>query len=79
MPLAHAQDNVNQVVGIKILPLPDNRVRMIFQFNKPLKQKPANFTMKKPAALVFDFLHASQDLPSDMLHKLVNVGVLKKY
>lgn len=69
----------NELVGMKILPLPDNRVRVIFQFKSPLKKKPASFVMKKPAKLVFDFLSMTEGLASSELQKAVSVGVLRKY
>ena len=78
-PFASAQATTNQVVGVKVLPLPDNRVRLIFQFTKKLKFKPASFVMKKPAMLVFDFLNMGLDVPSDNANKKVNIGVLDRY
>ena len=71
--------DVNQLIGVKVLPLPDNRVRLIFQFQSPLTHKPTGFVMKKPAMLVFDFINTAQKLPSDKTSAKVRVGVLNNY
>lgn len=76
--IANAQQT-NNVIGVKVLPLPDERVRLIFQFDKPLTQKPSDFQMKKPAKLVFDFVGIGKSMPEEFLNKLVNVGVLERY
>lgn len=77
--LANASASTNHLVGIKALPLPDNRVRLIFQFSSPLKQKPTSFTMKKPAMLVFDFLSVNKKIDGSLSNAKVGVGVLSKY
>lgn len=79
MPFVYAQTTANQLVGVKALPLPDNRVRLIFQFTKKLESKPASFTMKQPAKLVFDFLNSDQSLAAADLNKIVKVGALDGY
>ena len=71
--------NKNEVVGIKVLPLPDNRVRLVFQFQNPLKRKPASFVMKDPAKIIFDFMQVKDGLPSDKRQNKIDIGVLKQY
>lgn len=79
LPFAQAKAITNDMVEVKVLPLPDNRVRLIYQFSQPLTQKPAGFVMKNPAMLVFDFVNSMQKLPLDAVSKKINIGVLKGY
>lgn len=74
-----AVSKANELVGIKILPLPNNRVRLMLQFQFPLNKKPTSFVMKKPAKLVFDFLSTKEGLPSSDLSKEIKVGALTRY
>lgn len=74
-----AISQTNELVGIKVLPLPNHRVRLMLQFQSPLKKKPTSFVMKKPAKLVFDFLSMKEGLPSSDLSKEIKVGVLNQY
>ena len=74
-PFAHAEHHVdNKIIGVQILPLPNDSVRLTFQFDKPLTRKPANFTIKDPAKLIFDFPKFGQNMPTDGLNKKINVG-----
>lgn len=79
MVLANAQNLQNQLVGIKALPLPDNRVRIIFQFSSPVNKLPSSFTMKSPAMLVFDFADTANQLSANLSNANIGVGVLDKY
>jgi type IV pilus assembly protein PilQ len=75
--LAYAEDN--SLVAIKFSPLPENRVRIDFQFKSPLKQLPASFITQKPARLVLDFINAKIDLPAEQKMKVVKLGSLNQY
>lgn len=74
-----ARGSANQLVGVKALPLPDNRVRVIFQFQQALAKKPTSFSMKFPAKIVMDFPKVANQLPSGLSVQTVKVGVLKQY
>ncbi|TAL59098.1 MAG: type IV pilus secretin PilQ [Legionella sp.] len=75
--LAHANDNA--LIAVKVLPLPENRVRLDFQFVKPLKQLPASFITQKPARIVLDFINTNLQIPPEQKTKKVEVGSLTSY
>lgn len=75
--LAYGQQNT--LVGVKVMPLPDNRMRMDFQFSQPLKQLPASFVTQKPARIVLDFVSTQNNLPEDQKSKKINLGSLDHY
>lgn len=75
--LAFAKDN--SLIGVKVLPLPENRVRLDFQFAQPLKQLPASFVTQKPARIVLDFINTDLQAPADQKMKKVEVGSLMSY
>lgn len=80
MPFSQALAAIdNEMLGVKILPLPDNRVRLIFQFSQPLTQKPSGFVMKNPAMVVYDFPNSISKLPAEALTKKVKLGILNGY
>lgn len=68
--MAYSKDN--SLISVKVLPLPENRVRIDFQFSKPLKQLPASFITQKPPRLVLDFISTDMQIPSDQKTKLFN-------
>ncbi|MFA6303454.1 MAG: type IV pilus secretin PilQ [Legionella sp.] len=74
---AFAQDNA--LVGVKMVPLPDNRVRIDFQFAQPLKQLPASFVTEKPPRIVLDFVNTSLQIPADERVSKNQVGALNSY
>lgn len=69
----------NSLIGVKILPLPENRVRMDFQFTAPLKQLPASFITQKPPRLVLDFISTDFNLPMDQKNQKINLSSLSSY
>lgn len=75
----YAQASLNPLVGVKVLPLPSSRVRVIFQFEQPITEKPSGFMIENPVKLVFDFPHAKESLPQAFLNKKVDAGVLQRY
>lgn len=69
----------NALIEVKVLPLPENRVRIDFQFAQPLEQLPASFITEKPARIVFDFISSKVDLPIEQKMKKINISSLKSY
>ena len=74
---AYAKENTLQKVDV--VPLPDNRVRIVFVFKDLLKQEPASFVTKKPARIVLDFLNTIDALSNGVKSKKVELGSLKSY
>ncbi len=77
--IASALEKSTGLVGIKVLPLPDSRVRMLFQFDASLREKPTAFTMNFPAKLVLDFKQIKNEMPQDKSRQTVSVGALKSF
>ena len=75
--LTFAKDNA--LIGVKVIPLPDNRVRVDFQFEDPVKQLPASFITQKPSRLILDFIHSSNQLDEAMQSQKIEVGSLTNY
>lgn len=74
---AFADDN--SLVSVKVLPLPENRVRVDFQFAQPLKQLPASFITQKPARIVLDFINSKMQVPIEEKMKKIELGSLTSY
>ncbi|HAT9430806.1 TPA: AMIN domain-containing protein, partial [Legionella pneumophila subsp. pneumophila] len=77
--LSMAYPKDNSLISVKVLPLPENRVRIDFQFSKPLKQLPASFITQKPPRLVLDFISTDMQIPSDQKTKTIQLGSLHSY
>ncbi|CZI92779.1 Type IV pilus biogenesis and competence protein pilQ precursor [Legionella pneumophila] len=75
--LAYSKDN--SLISVQVLPLPENRVRIDFQFSKPLKQLPVSFITQKPPRLVLDFISTDMQIPSDQKTKTIQLGSLHSY
>ncbi|AMP90362.1 type IV pilus secretin PilQ [Legionella pneumophila] len=75
--VAYSKDN--SLISVKVLPLPENRVRIDFQFSKPLKQLPASFITQKPPRLVLDFISTDMQIPADQKTKTIQLGSLHSY
>jgi len=73
----YAKDNA--LSGLKIMPMPDNRVRIDFQFADPIVQLPANFITQDPPRLVLDFINSSNKLEKSLQSKKIGIGPLEKY
>ncbi|MBN9226926.1 MULTISPECIES: type IV pilus secretin PilQ [Legionella] len=75
--MALAQNN--PLVAVKVIPLPEAKLRMDFEFAKPLKQEPASFVTQSPARIVLDFIDANLQLPPEQKTKEVKIGSLNTY
>ncbi|MFI4919379.1 MAG: type IV pilus secretin PilQ [Legionellales bacterium] len=75
--IAYAEDN--SLKSVKVVPLPDNRVRMDFVFAKSIKQLPASFITEKPARIILDFINSNTDIPSDKRMSKVQLSSLNTY
>ncbi len=76
-PSLFAKDNV--LTGLKVMPMPSNRVRIDFQFEETISQLPANFITQQPPRLVLDFINSSTQLDETLKSKKVDVGSLVQY
>lgn len=74
---AFAKDNLLHT--IKVIPLPEDRIRIDFQFSQPLNQLPASFVTQKPARIVLDFVTSKMHLPPEQKSQHINLGSLKNY
>ncbi|KTD64881.1 type IV pilus secretin PilQ [Legionella spiritensis] len=69
----------NALVGVKVIPLPDNRIRVDFQFADAVKQLPASFITPKPPRIILDFIQSSNQLDPSLQSKKIEVGALRNY
>lgn len=69
----------NMLVGMKVIPLPDNRLRIDFKFAQPLQQSPASFITQKPPRLILDFIDTRNELQGDDRSKKIELAALNKY
>ena len=70
----------NSLLAVKILPMPDNRVRLDFRFEHPLTQLPASFITQKPQRrLIIDFIDSGNLVDTPLQAKKVDVGALIEY
>ncbi len=69
----------NSLVTVKAIPLPDDRLRIDFQFSEPLKQLPASFITQKPARIILDFIGTKMQLAPEQKTKKINLGSLNTY
>lgn len=74
-----AQAQENALVGIKVLPMPDNRVRLDFKFQNTLTQQPASFVTQKPQRLILDFVNTNSLLDSNQQLQKIGIGSLVEY
>jgi type IV pilus assembly protein PilQ len=75
--VAFAKDNL--LKSVKVIPLPEDRVRIDFHFSQPLKQLPASFITQKPARIVLDFIDTKMELDPEQKTQQINLGSLKNY
>jgi len=73
----YAKDNA--LTGLKIMAMPNNRVRMDFQFVDPVDPLPASFITQDPPRLVLDFINTSNKLDVALRTKKMDVGALTNY
>lgn len=69
----------NPLVSVKVIPLPEDKVRMDLVFSRPLKQEPASFVTQTPPRIILDFMGSHLDLPVKQKTKEIKVGSLSKY
>ena len=69
----------NSLISVKVIPLPEDRLRMDFQFAESLEQQPASFITEKPARLVLDFIKTKMNLDSEQRAQKINLGSLNTY
>lgn len=69
----------NALAGIKVMPMPENRVRIDFQFKDPILQQPASFITQDPSRLVLDFINSINQLDSSQQTKKIEIGSLTNY
>lgn len=67
------------MVAVKVYPLPEDRVRIDFQFSHPLKQLPASFITEKPSRIILDFINTNTLVPVDSKMKKIQLGSLSSY
>lgn len=75
--VAFATDN--SLIDVKVLSLPQEKVRVDFQFAQPLKEPPASFVTQKPPRIVLDFINSKLAVPSDKKTKKIEYGYLTTY
>ncbi len=71
--------NDNALTGVKVIPLPDDRIKIDFQFEKPIKHLPASFITQKPMRLVLDFLDSTNRIDASLLTQKIGLGALDNY
>lgn len=69
----------NSLISVKVIPLPEDKLRIDFQFAKPIKQEPASFITQKPARIVLDFIDTNLQLPAAQTTKQVKLSSLANY
>lgn len=66
-------------MAVKIIPLPEDKVRVDFIFTQTLKQPPASFITQKPARIVLDFINTKLEMPGEQKVQKVELGSLNTY
>lgn len=74
---AYAKEN--DLTGIHVQSLPDNRLRIDFQFVDNVKQPPASFLTEKPARLVLDFVDTISKIDAASKHKTLKLASINDY
>lgn len=69
----------NTLTGVKVMPMPENRVRIDFQFERPIDPLPASFITEDPPRLVLDFINSNARVDDAMKSAEVKVGALTSY
>lgn len=77
--LSKAMADTNTMTGIKVIPLPDERVRVDFCFTSPLKNLPASFITQKPPRLVLDFIQTKMVINEKDKSRKIEIGSLTNY
>ncbi|VEB34335.1 type IV pilus (Tfp) assembly protein PilQ [Legionella sainthelensi] len=75
--VAFAQNN--SLISVKVIPLPEEKLRIDFIFAHPLKKQPGSFVIENPARIVIDFVDANLQLPTEQKTKEIKLGSLNNY
>lgn len=75
--LAFAQNN--SLISVKVIPLPEEKLRIDFIFAYPVKKQPGNFVIENPARIVIDFVDTNLQLPTEQKTKEIKFGSLASY
>lgn len=75
--IAFAQNN--SLISVKVIPLPEEKLRIDFLFAQPLKQQPASFVTQKPSRIVLDFVDTNLQEPFEHETKKIRIGSLNTY
>ena len=59
--------------------MPDNRVRLDFQFSEQIHQPPASFITQNPSRLVLDFVDTESNLDAKLSAQKLKIGSLEEY
>ena len=62
----------NSLVDLKLRPMPNNRLRVDFQFSSDLKNVPASFITQKPPRLILDFIDINDKLTENLKSKKID-------
>ncbi|MBI2785782.1 MAG: type IV pilus secretin PilQ, partial [Legionella longbeachae] len=74
---ALAQDN--SLIAVKVIPLPEEKLRIDFIFTHPVKEKPGSFVTQKPARIVLDFIDSQLQLSPSQKTKEIKIGSLHDF
>lgn len=69
----------NELIGIKVQPMPNNRVRFDFQFTDVIKQLPASFITQKPPRLVLDFIDSNNKIDEKTQKHKIKIASIDQY
>lgn len=69
----------NSLMSVKVIPLPQEKVRIDFEFAHPMKQQPSSFVTQNPARIVIDFVNVNLQLPPEQRTKKIKFGSLNNY
>jgi type IV pilus assembly protein PilQ len=67
------------LTGLKIMPMPDDRVRLDFQFSEQIHQPPASFITQDPSRLVLDFIDTESKLDAKLASQKLKIGSILEY
>lgn len=69
----------NALIAVKVIPLPDEKVRIDFRFADKLAKMPASFVTEKPSRLIVDFMQANNQLDTSLNTQKIEIGTSDSY
>lgn len=69
----------NILMDVRVMTLPDKRLRVDFQFSRPIQQQPKSFMTKQPPRLVLDFLQIQNGLDKTLAKKAIDFDSVIDY